>query len=395
MVACILTIARFCGNKSELEVAERWYRDSALEDLLGVNWQQVNDSRLYRGLDVLYTHKEELCKHLLERYVDWFGIEFEFLFYDVTSTYFEGQAERNTKARRGYSRDKRPDCKQINIGLVVTPEGLPISYEVFEGNRADVTTVEEIVEMMESKYGQAKRVWVMDRGMVSEDNLDYLRTRKATYIVGTPKSQLKQYQSQYLDRSDWKDVHDGLEVKRVSHPDEKEDETYVMCRSRERAQKEAAMFENKKTKLLNKLNEIHASIEKKPIRVSTIGRRVGRWLGEFKAASRYYSVEVLHDPTGTKAVGLKIVEKEVQLTWAEHSQGAYLLRTNWAETDPALIWKRYIGLTQIEGAFRICKSDLHLRPVFHQKTERVEAHLLVCLLTQVRQNRGLKNAESL
>ena len=138
LVACILTIARFCGNKSELEVAERWYRDSALEDLLGVNWQQVNDSRLYRGLDVLHAHKDELCKHLLERYVDWFGINFEFLFYDVTSTYFEGQAELNTKARRGYSRDKRPDCKQVNIGLVVTPEGLPIGYEVFDGNRAEL-----------------------------------------------------------------------------------------------------------------------------------------------------------------------------------------------------------------------------------------------------------------
>ncbi len=217
----------------------------------------------------------------LKRYVDWFGIEFEFLFYDVTSTYFEGQAELNTKAKRGYSRDKRLDCKQVNIGLVVIPEGLPISYEVFDGNRADVMTVEEIIEMMETKYGQARRVWVMDRGMVSEDNLDYLRSRKAAYMVDSPKSQLKQYQSQYLDRSDWQDVHDGLEVKLVSHPDGKEDETYVMCRSRERAQKEAAMLENKKTKLLNKLNEIHASLEKKPIKVTTIERRVGRWLGEF------------------------------------------------------------------------------------------------------------------
>lgn len=381
LVACILTIARFCGNKSELEVAQRWYRDSALEDLLGVSWQQVNDSRLYRGLDVLHAHKDELCKHLLERYVDWFGIDFEFLFYDVTSTYFEGQAERNTKAKRGYSRDKRPDCKQVNIGLVVTPEGLPIGYEVFDGNRADVTTVEEIVEMMETKYGQAKRVWVMDRGMVSEDNLDYLRSRQATYIVGTPKSQLKQYQSQYLDRSDWQDVHDGLEVKLVSHPDGKEDERYVMCRSRERALKEASMLENKKTKLLGKLNEIHASLQKKPIKVNTIERRVGRWLGQFSAAARYYSVEVLQDEKGAKAVGLKILEKEVQLTWAEHSQGAYMLRTNWAETDPAMIWKRYIQLTQIEDAFRISKSDLHLRPVFHQKTERVDAHILVCFLT--------------
>jgi len=184
LVACILTVARFCGNQSELEVAERWYADSALEDLLGVPFHQINDARLYRGLDVLHQHKDRLCRHLLERYQSWFGVEFEFLLYDVTSTYFEGKAERNPKAQRGYSRDQRPDCKQVNIGLVCTPEGLPIGYEVFAGNRAcdfhklprdepigyevfagnraDVTTVEDMVEMMEAKYGQAKRIWVMD-----------------------------------------------------------------------------------------------------------------------------------------------------------------------------------------------------------------------------------------
>ena len=381
LVACILTIARFCGNKSELEVAERWYRDSALEDLLGVDWQCINDSRLYRGLDVLHAHKDELCKHLLERYIDWFGIEFEFLFYDVTSTYFEGQAEKNAKAKRGYSRDKRPDCKQVNIGLVVTPEGLPIGYEVFDGNRADVTTVEYIIEEMESKYGQANRIWVMDRGMVSEGNLDYLRSRNATYIVGTPKSQLKQYQTQYLDKSNWTEVHDGLEVKRVVHPDSKISEHYVMCRSQERAQKESAMLQNKKNKLLAKLNEIHASLEKKPANVNTIERRVGRWLGQYSAASRYYNVEVIKNEKQTKAVGLTIVEKDVQLTWAEQSHGAYMLRTNWTQADPALIWKRYIQLTRVEDAFRISKSHLHLRPVYHQKTERVDAHILVCFLT--------------
>ena len=145
LTACILTVARFCGQKSELEVAERWYADSALEDLLGVPFCQINDARLYRGLDVLHAHKDELCAHLQERYQSWFGVEFEFLLYDVTSTYFEGQALGNAKAARGYSRDQRPDCKQVNIGLVVTPEGLPIGYEVFAGNTADVTTVEEMV----------------------------------------------------------------------------------------------------------------------------------------------------------------------------------------------------------------------------------------------------------
>ena len=159
LVACILSIARFCGNKSELEVAERWYRDCALEDLLAVSWKQINETRLYRDLDVLLAHKDALCQHLLERYQSWFGVGFEFLLYDVTSTYFEGKAASNKKAKRGYSRDKRPDCKQVNIGLVVTPEGgLPIGYEVFDGNRADVTTVEEVIEALRLKYGHERRI---------------------------------------------------------------------------------------------------------------------------------------------------------------------------------------------------------------------------------------------
>ena len=178
LTACILTVARFCGQRSELEVAARWYADSALEDLLGVSFGQVNDARRYRGLDVLHGHKDALCRHLQARYQSWFGVEFEFLLYDVTSTYFEGEALRNEKAARGYSRDQRSDCKQVNLGLVVTPEGLPIGYEVFAGNTADVTTVEEMIELMEKKYGQAQRVWVMDRGMVSEENIEFLRARR-------------------------------------------------------------------------------------------------------------------------------------------------------------------------------------------------------------------------
>ena len=381
LVACILTVARFCGNRSELEVAERWYQDSALEDLLGVGWEQVNNSRLYRGLDMLYAHKDELCKHLMERYRDWFGVDFEFLFYDVTSTYFEGQAVANTKAKRGYSRDKRPDCKQVNIGLVVTPEGLPIGYEIFDGNRADVTTVEEMVEMMEEKYGQARRTWVMDRGMVSEGNLEFLRGRGGTYIVGTTKAQLKTYQKQFLDSSNWHEVHDGLEVKRVECPDDESNEQFIMCRSRDRGEKEAAMLDQKRTRLLAKLSEIDQSLNKCPARIEVAERRVGRWLGRYSAAERFYSVDVIQGPDSKKAIGLKVEPKEVQSTWAELSHGAYLLRTNCSETDPVLVWKRYVQLTQAEEAFRISKSDLHLRPVFHPKTERVEAHILVCFLT--------------
>jgi transposase len=195
--------------KSELGIAERWYQHTALEDLLGVPWERINEDRLYRGLDELHAQKEKLTQHLLARYQSWFGVDFEFLIYDVTSTFFEGQALGNTKAARGYSRDSRPDCKQVCIGLVVSPEGLPLACEVFAGNRADVTTVEEIITMMEEKYGHAKRIWVMDRGVVSEENLEFLRQRNAQYIVGTPKRQLRQFEARLLEDKDWKAVRPG------------------------------------------------------------------------------------------------------------------------------------------------------------------------------------------
>lgn len=381
LTACILTIARFCGQRSELEVAERWYADSALEDLLGVAFEQINESRLYRGLDVLHEHKERLCTHLLERYRDWFGVGFEFLLYDVTSTYFEGQAKANRKAARGYSRDHRPDCKQVNIGLVVTPEGLPIGYEVFAGQRADVTTVEEMVEMMEEKYGQAQRIWVMDRGMISEDNLDFLRDRQARYIVGTPKSQLRGFEGHLAQQENWAQVQEGIEVKLVPHPDGGSDEQYVLCRSSARRQKEAAMIELARQRLRGQLDKTHTTLQKRPARdPGRIERRVGRWLGRYPSAERLIEVSVQRNDQG-QACGLKITERAERTAWAQQAHGAYLLRTNCTEKDPSKLWRWYIQLSQAEDAFRISKSDLNLRPVFHQKTERVEAHILVCFLT--------------
>jgi len=381
LTACILTLARFCGQKSELEVAERWYADSALEDLLGVPWGQINDARLYRGLDVLYAHKDQLCRHLLERYQSWFGVQFEFLLYDVTSTYFEGQALRNEKAARGYSRDHRPDCKQVNIGLVVTPEGLPIGYEIFTGNTADVTTVEDMVRFMEEKYGQANRIWVLDRGMVSEDNIDFLRARQARYLVGTPKSQLKTFQAHLLEQKDWTQVQEGVEVKLVPHPDGGSDEQYVLCRSRARRQKEAAMIELARQRLRAQLDKTHASLQRRPAKEpGVIERRIGRWLGRFPSAERLIEVIVERDAAG-HACGLKITERAERTAWAEHAHGAYLLRTNCLEKDPAQLWRWYMQLSRAEDAFRISKSDLSLRPVFHQKTHRVEAHILVCFLS--------------
>ena len=293
LVACLLVIARFCGNKSELEVAERWYQDSGLPDLLGVNWEDIYDNRLYRGLDVLVGYKDAICNHLVERYQSWFGVEFEFLLYDVTSTYFEGQAKGNVKATRGYSRDNRPDCKQVNIGLVVTPDGgLPMGYEVFEGNRADVSSVEDMVRLMEKKYGQAKRIWVMDRGMVSESNIEFLREREASYIVGTPKGQLRQFESQLLDQANWSEVKPGVEVKLAEYPDGLGNEQYVIARSIDRREKEAAMLMQSRSRLRTKLEEIQASLKKRPGKVTTVERRIGRWLGKYSRAERFFDVKI-------------------------------------------------------------------------------------------------------
>jgi transposase len=381
LTACILTLARFCGQRSELEVAERWYAESALEDLLGVPFAQVNEARLYRGLDVLHAHKDELCSHLHQRYQSWFGVQFEFLLYDVTSTYFEGQAKANAKAARGYSRDQRPDCKQVNIGLVVTPEGLPIGYEVFAGNTADVTTVQDMVKWMEEKYGQAQRIWVLDRGMISEENIDFLRERNARYLVGTPKSHLKRFQTQLLDGQGWLEVQPGVEVKLVAHPDGGPGEQYILCRSSARRQKEAAMMERARQRLRTQLDKTHARLQRRPLKdPGPIERRIGCWLGRFPAAERLLEVTVERNLDG-QACGLKILERADRAVWAQHAQGAYLLRTNCPEQDPAKLWRWYMQLTQAEDAFRISKSDLSLRPVFHQKTERVEAHILVCFLS--------------
>lgn len=379
-IACVLIMGRFCAQPSELAVAERWYDDTALEDLLGVPLNQINDTRLYRGLDELLPHKDALCQHLLGRYRDWFGVRFEFLLYDVTSTFFEGQAMGNDLAARGYSRDSRPDCKQVCIGLVVTPEGLPLAYEVFAGNRADVTTVEEIVTAMETKYGQSERVWVLDRGMVSEDNLEHLRARGAHYLVGTPKGQLRRHEAALLAEDNWHEVQSGLEVKLVPSPEGDQTECFILCRSTARQQKERAMLELQRQRLLSKLEHVHDSLQRRPVTVDVMERRIGRWLGRFPGAERLLEVDVCRDPKG-RACGLRIVERKEKATWAQHAHGAYMLRTNYPERDPQQLWKWYIQLTQAEAAFRTAKSDLRLRPVFHQKAHRVQAHILVSFLS--------------
>src|ERR1700681_3683754 len=268
LTALILVIAGLCEPSSELHIAEHFYRQSALCDLLGVPVGKVDDNRLYRGLDELLPHKPALEMFLKQRFGELFAIEYDLLLYDVTSTYFEGQANANPLAKRGYSRDHRPDCKQVCIGLVVTRCGLPLGYEVFAGNRHDSTTLEEIVETMEARYGQAQRIWVLDRGMVSEDNIEFLKEGGRRYIVGTPKSQLKRFEQQ-LAGQDWHAIREGLEVKLCPCPDGGS-ETYILCRSRDRREKEQAMTQRLEERIEEGLTKIAAGCLKRHQDVATI-----------------------------------------------------------------------------------------------------------------------------
>jgi transposase len=379
-MACVLALARFCSPGSELAIAERWYAGTALDDLLGVSAEKINDDRLYRSLDALLPHKDALCAHLQERYAQWFGTQFDFLFYDVTSTYFEGMGAGNVQAKRGYSRDQRSDCVQVCIGLVVTREGLPVAYEVFNGNRRDVTTLEDMVGCMEGKYGKAQRIWVLDRGIVSEDNLVFLRERGAKYIVGTPRGMLKTFERELCDQ-EWTEVEPGVEVKLVRHPEYGE-ERFVLCRSRGRREKERQILERQKDRLREKLEKIRVAVRAgRLFDVEQTARKIGRWMGRYTRAEILFDVQLIQKEE--RVTDLVITEKAELSSWAELAHGSYLLRTNLVEEDPRELWHAYMNLTQAENAFRISKSDLGLRPVYHQKAERVQAHILVCFLALV------------
>jgi transposase len=379
LTALILIIGRLCEPSSELHIAEHFYRQSALCDLLGVPIDKVDDNRLYRGLDALLPHKQALEVFLKQRFGELFALEYDLLLYDVTSTYFEGQAKANPLAKRGYSRDHRPDCKQVCIGLVVTRCGLPLGYEVFAGNRHDSTTLEAIVQTMEARYGKAQRIWALDRGLVSEDNLDFLKAGQRQYIVGTPKSQLKRFQQQ-LVAQDWHLIREGLEVQLCSCPDGGS-ETYILCRSRDRREKEQAMHARFEKRIEEGLNKIAAGCSQRSHTVGQIERRVGRLLGQNTRAAGLFDVRITAAANGTAQIAWRKIEK--WRAWTQLSEGAYVLRTNvtgWSDED---LWRAYIQLTDAETAFRIQKSDLSLRPVWHQKQDRVLAHILVCFLAYV------------
>ena len=379
VMACILVLARFCAPSSELQVAESWYGKTALDDLLGVTDDKINDDRLYRALDALLPHKDDLCRHLQKRYGELFGTAFDFLFYDITSTYFEGSATGNPQATRGYSRDSRPDCPQVCIGLVATKEGLPIAFEIFDGNRPDVTTTREMVGAMEAKYGKARRIWVMDRGMVSEDNLEFMRMTQARYLVGTPRSLLKKFEQQLLDKS-WEEVQPGVKVRLLSSP-EGTDETFVLCRSDGRKEKENAILDRFATRLEAKLMNLAERAEQGRIRDrQKVEWQIGRLLERHSRAASLFTVTVI-ERDNHLAMGIKKNEERYQ--WALETGGSYILRTNWTQTDPKTLWNTYVQLTEVEDAFRTAKHDLGMRPIYHQKQDRTQAHILVCFLSLI------------
>jgi transposase len=382
-MAAILVIARLCEPSSELHIAEDWYRKTALEDLLGVAPAQVNDDRLYRALDKLLPHKAALETHLKARLGELFALDYDLMLYDVTSTYFEGEAKGVSMAKRGHSRDHRPDCKQVCIALVVTREGMPVGYEVFDGNRVDVTTVEEIVATMETRHGEANRVWVMDRGMTSASNIAWLQAGKRRYLIGATKGELKKLKISLLDARDWKQVRADVEAKICTSPDG--DETFVIVRSAERREKERAMHARFAARIEEGLRSLARRIERSQqvLDRGVIERQIGRLLGRNSRAAGKYSARLLDDDTRPATLCLEWSARPEWEEWAQHSEGCYVLRTNISDWTAEDLWRTYIQLTDAESAFRIQKSDLSIRPIWHQKTERVLAHIFVCFLAYV------------
>jgi transposase len=381
-MAAVLVAARFCEPSSELHIAEDWYRRTALCDLLQLGDEEITKDRLYRGLDHLLAHKAALEAHLSQRCGELFAIENEVLLYDVTSTYFEGQAEANPQAQRGYSRDHRPDCKQVLIALVVTFDGFPLGYEVFAGNTHDARTLQTIVATMEARHGMLGRVWITDRGMASAENLAWLRQTGRRYIIGAPKSELKKFGSELARAEGWRAVQDGIEVKLTRHPET--DETVILCRSADRRSKEKAMHDKFSARIEAALTRLAARVARSKRRLdpAVVNRQIGRILQQNQRAAARFAIVLEPDrcPAGFR---LHVTYNTAFDDWAALSEGAYLLRSNIADWSDQQLWKAYIQLTQAEAAFRIHKDQLRVRPIWHQRADRVQAHILVCFLAFV------------
>jgi transposase len=310
-------------------------------------------------------------------------LDYELLLYDVTSTFFAGEAQGVGLARRGHSRDHRPDCKQVCIGLVVTPQGIPLGYEVFAGNRTDVTTVEEIVEAMEARYGRARRVWVMDRGMMSAENIAWLQESERLYLIGASKGELKRFAPQLAEARDWREVREGVQAKLVAGPDG--EETFLLVRSAEREKKERAMHERFCGRIEQALERLGQRLAKarRPIDRNRTERQIGRLLERNARAAARYAIDLVEDRSIPAGVRLEWSVRVEWDEWSRRSEGCYVLRTNIRDWTPEELWRTYIQLTEAEAAFRIHKSELSIRPIWHQREDRVLAHILVCFLAYV------------
>jgi len=374
-VAAVLAINRLCAPASELAIEERWYPATALDDLLGIEEGKINDTRLYRCLDRILPNKTKLERHLKQRYGELFGAEFDVLLYDLTSSYVEGAAEKNPMMRRGYSRDHRSDCEQMVIALIVNSEGFPFSYETFDGNRADVSTMETVLRMVERKYGKARRIWVFDRGIVSEENLQAIRRRGGQYLVGTPRSQMKRFEEELL-KDDWIQVRPEVEVKKVAIPQGAE--TFVLCRTSGRKEKERAIRNRFSARMEEALKRLAAAIETGRLRDRhKMERRLGRIQASHPQVSDLYEVALRDGPDGVR---LHWTIQDDRRVWRELREGAYMLRTNLQAGTAEELWSQYMQLTEAEASFRALKSELSIRPLFHQLEPRVKAHVMVAFL---------------
>ena len=369
----LLVVNRLLDPGSEFRVHRQWFVDSAMDELLETDFAVAEKDRLYRCLDRVLAHKPELFVWLKQKWADLFSADFEVLLYDLTSTYFEGEMERNPKARRGYSRDGRPDCLQLVIGLVITPDGFPLAYEVLNGNTSDRTTLRTFMSQLESTYGKARRVWVMDRGIPSEAILKELRApeRQTFYLVGTPKGKIHQHEKKWLELP-WHKVRDSVEVKLYQH----EGELYVLAKSTGRQAKEMAMRRKRLVRLLLKLRRMHKNLPKRDqllLRIGAAKKEAGRAFGFVKIRVPQKDEEVTRKT-------FTFHTDQAKLKAAQQRDGHYLLRSNLTGEDPAVLWTRYIQLTQIEAVFRSLKSELGIRPIYHQLEHRADAHVLIAFL---------------
>lgn len=369
----LLVVNRWIEPGSEFRVHRHWFLSSAMDELLGIDFAVAEKDRLYRCLDRLLEHKQDLFVWLKKKWADLFAADFDVLLYDLTSTYFEGEMEANAKAKRGYSRDGRPDCLQVVIALVITTDGFPLAYEVMDGNTSDRTTLRGFLKKIESTYGKAKRMWVMDRGIPTEEILAEMRDpeRQVSYLVGTPKSKIQQYEQKWLDLP-WIKVRDSVDVKLF----EDGGELYVLAKSAGRQAKETAMRRKRLVRLLRKLRAMRHSL---PSRDQLL-MRIGAAKTEAGRAFGFVQIDVPDEGQPVTRQSFRFRVDKVKLNTAQLRDGHYLLRSNLTAEDPEILWTRYVQLTQIEAAFRSLKSELRVRPIYHQLTHRADAHILVAFL---------------